>query len=30
MTMCEVLQFRNAEDQLGEICGRTLVGGCDE
>src|SRR5215469_10516620 len=22
-TLCEVLQFRNAEDQWGEICGRT-------
>jgi len=30
MTECEVLQFRNVEDQWGEICGRTSVGGCGE
>ena len=30
MTMCEVLQFRNSEDQWGEVCGRTSVSSCDE
>jgi hypothetical protein len=30
MTRCEVFQFRNAEDQWGEICGRTSAGGCGE
>jgi hypothetical protein len=30
MTMCEILQFRNAEDQWGEICGRTSVSTCED
>jgi hypothetical protein len=30
MTMCEILQFRNAEDHWGEICGRTSVDSCDD
>jgi len=30
MKTCEVRQFRNVEDQWGEVCGRTSVGGCDE